>query len=292
VDLEESSEQKCGGGDPNKRWELTSATPLQDWWTAIDSEILGCLAARGALTLAEIGSTLGISEGEATAFPRMLAREGKVRTRKMKVEGGRSVVSVEPSARPGAAPPLGAEGGVLMVTRREFIAVGGLALAGLTAPRPARAAAPVEIHMRNDASRVKTWFDPVGVHIVPGQTLRFILDMDVHSTAAYHPKNAMHCLRIPERAVPWDSGLMMLKGSHFDVTLTVEGVYDYFCLPHEADAMVGRIVVGKPGGPGTLPFDYFNGKPGTEHWLPVPMVARKVFPNIQTIMSRGIVHYA
>jgi len=180
-----------------------------------------------------------------------------------------------------------------MLTRRCFLTTGGLALAGLTLPRPSRAANLIEIHMSNNASRVKAWFEPVGLHIMPGQTVRWILDLDVHSTAAYHPKNASHSLRIPEQAAPWDSGLMTTKGSHFDVTFTVEGVYDYFCLPHENDEMVGRIIVGKPGnGPGTLPFDYFKGKPGTAHWLPVPAVARKVFPSIQTIMAKTIVHHA
>ena len=180
-----------------------------------------------------------------------------------------------------------------MLTRRRFITTGGLALADLALPRLSRAADLIEVHMSNNASRVKAWFEPVGLHIKPGQTVRWILDMDVHSTAAYHPKNAMHSLRIPEEATPWDSGLMTTKGSHFDHTFTVEGVYDYFCLPHENDEMVGRIIVGKPGnGPGTLPFDYFKGKPGTEHWLPVSAVARKVFPSIQTIMAKTIVHHA
>jgi plastocyanin len=182
---------------------------------------------------------------------------------------------------------------VIMLTRRDFIAAGGLAIAGFAGPRVSRAAGIIEIHMRNDASRVKSWFDPVGVHIMPGQTVRWILDMDVHSSAAYHPKNAMHSLRIPEHATPWDSRLLITRGAHFDHTFTVEGVYDYFCLPHENDGMVGRIIVGEPGhGPGTLPFDYFKGKPGTQGWLPVPAIARKMFPSVQTIMAKTIVHYA
>ena len=179
-----------------------------------------------------------------------------------------------------------------MLTRRRFISTGGLTLAGLALPRRSRAADLIEIHMSNNASRVKAWFEPVGLHIMPGQTVRWILDTDVHSTAAYHPKNAMHSLRIPDQATPWDSGILTTKGAHFDFTFTVEGVYDYFCLPHENDEMVGRIVVGKPGnGPGTLPFDYFKGKPGTERWVPVPAVARKVFPSVQTIMAKTIVHH-
>ena len=30
------------------------------------------------------------------------------------------------------------------------------------------------------------------------------------------------------------------------MTFTVEGVYDYYCVPHEHAGMVGRIVVGTP----------------------------------------------
>lgn len=178
-----------------------------------------------------------------------------------------------------------------MLHRREFLTAAGLAIAGLAVPNRAWPAGTVEIHMKNDASRVHAWFDPIGVLITPGQTVRWILDMDVHATAAYHPKNAMHSLRIPQGATPWDSGLMNTKGRHFDVTFTVEGVYDYFCLPHENDGMVGRIVVGKPGGPGTLPFDYYKGKPGADGWVPVPAVARKAFPSVHQILAQKAVHH-
>src|SRR5213080_74914 len=74
-----------------------------------------------------------------------------------------------------------------------------------------------------------------------------------------------------------------------DVTLTVPGVYDYFCQPHEAAGMVGRIVVGKPGGPGAMAFDYFRGRPGTENWKAVPPAAQKAFPSVDAIMRRRIV---
>ena len=54
--------------------------------------------------------------------------------------------------------------------------------------------------------------------------------------------------RIPDAAAPWDSDFL-LPGDTFDITLTAPGVYDYYCLPHEMAAMVGRIVVGTPEDP-------------------------------------------
>ena len=62
------------------------------------------------------------------------------------------------------------------------------------------------------------------------------------------------------------------------VTLTVPGVYDYFCAPHEVAGMVGRIIVGRPGGPGTA-------APGED----VPPAAQAAFPSVQRIMAEGIV---
>lgn len=102
-------------------------------------------------------------------------------------------------------------------------------------------------------------------------------------------KDDLHSLRIPERAEPWDSGFLVNPGSHFEVTLTVPGVYDYFCAPHEAAGMVGRIVVGRPVGPGGLPFDYFKGRPGTGGWKLVPRAAQEAFPSVNDIMRRRVI---
>ncbi|HET7876932.1 MAG TPA: hypothetical protein VFN71_15520 [Methylomirabilota bacterium] len=51
----------------------------EDWWGAVDGEILECLKGHGMMTLEELCGELGISEGEAVTFLAMLAREGKVR---------------------------------------------------------------------------------------------------------------------------------------------------------------------------------------------------------------------
>ena len=176
-----------------------------------------------------------------------------------------------------------------VVTRRTFLASGGLTLAGLAAPAIGRAARPVEIAMRATARGEKVWFDPIGLWVPAGHTVRWVVHPDVHTTSAYHPKNDHHSLRIPEGAEPWDSGFLMKPGAHFVVTLTVEGVYDYYCLPHEQAGMVGRILVGRPAGPGTLPFDYFKGRPGTTGWKPVPEAAQKAFPGVGEIMRTRIV---
>jgi predicted ArsR family transcriptional regulator len=51
----------------------------QDWWGATDGEILECLKEHGPVSLGDLCEELGVSEGTATAFLSMLAREGRVR---------------------------------------------------------------------------------------------------------------------------------------------------------------------------------------------------------------------
>ncbi|HEU4647457.1 MAG TPA: plastocyanin/azurin family copper-binding protein [Gemmatimonadales bacterium] len=187
-----------------------------------------------------------------------------------------------------------------MATRRGFLQAGGAVLAGLAlppwwrAPRPfapvVEIASVVEIAMRSDPLGSKVWFDPVGILVEPGTTIRWVVRENVHTTTAYHPKNGHHSLRIPEGAEPWDSGFLVNPGDHFAVTLTVPGVYDFFCMPHEAAGMVGRVVVGKSGGPGALPFDYFKGKASAADWLAIPEAAQQMFPGVDRILRERIVH--
>lgn len=144
--------------------------------------------------------------------------------------------------------------------------------------------------MRSDALGSRVWFDPLGVLIDPGSTVRWVLAESAHSTTAYHPENGNHSLRIPEAAEPWDSGILHTPGQSFEITLSVPGVYDYFCLPHEAGGMVGRIVVGEPeSGPGTRPFDWFRDRPASAGWRAVPEAARKTFPAVDRIVREKIV---
>ena len=128
--------------------------------------------------------------------------------------------------------------------------MGGLAVLGfgISPIRGARTAAPHVIEMRSNALGSRVWYDPIGLYVEPGTIVRWIARENVHTATAYHPRNGNHALRIPERAVPWNSGFLVNPGDHFDVTLSVPGVYDYFCMPHEAAAVVSLIVdLGAPG---------------------------------------------
>src|SRR3954468_21808115 len=132
--------------------------------------------------------------------------------------------------------------------------------------------------MRSAPEGAHVGFDPIGLRIRPGTTVRWVVEANVHTTTAYHPANDYHPLRIPEGAEPWNSDYLVEPGQAFEVTPVVEGIYDYFCTPHEIAGMVGRIIVGQPGGPGARP-------PGEE----VPAAARMAFPSIERIMAEGII---
>jgi len=175
------------------------------------------------------------------------------------------------------------------VTRRQALRAGGLVLAGFATGLvgiPAQARPVSEIRMRSLEDGGRVGFDPIGLYVRPGTTIRWIIESDVHTTTAYHPANDAHPLRIPRRATPWDSGYLVNPGDAFEVTLAIEGVYDYFCTPHELAGMVGRIVVGRPVGPGSRPFDYFKDDPAKTGWKQVPAAARAAFPSPEEIMEK------
>ncbi len=131
---------------------------------------------------------------------------------------------------------------------------------------------------RPDGSRV--WFDPIGILIRPGQTVRWTNrdKSNSHTATAYHPDNYDHALRIPKAAQPFDSDYLLTDES-YEVTLTAPGVYDYYCAPHEAAGMVGRIVVadsGRVDGGAYPPAD-------------LPQAALDRFPSVADILAQGAV---
>jgi len=173
-----------------------------------------------------------------------------------------------------------------MISRRWILRTGGgFTAALLFGARTARAADPIEIVMggRPDGSHV--WFDPIGLHIEPGQTIRWI-NRDAgnsHTATAYHPDNFGRPRRIPSAANPWDSDYL-LPGESFSISLTKPGVYDYYCVPHEHAGMVGRIIVGSPEAPG------WTNEPLSDGDL--PDAALRALPTVAEIISKGLVRRA
>jgi plastocyanin len=168
----------------------------------------------------------------------------------------------------------------MMPSRRHVLRIGGGLLAGLAWYRLPLAGEPVEITMQGKADGSHVWFDPVGLHVQPGQTIRWVNrdPGNSHTATAYHPNNLGRPLRIPEEAEPWNSDYL-LPNEAFSVTLRVEGVYDFFCIPHEHAEMVGRIVVGHPG----------SRPSGVAASQALPGIALQAFPSIDEIVRRGAV---
>lgn len=187
-----------------------------------------------------------------------------------------------------------------MATRREFLRAGGWTLAGLTAagvaPRlagtglgsllAASAGRVVEIRMRSDARGSRVWFDPLGLRIAPGTTVRWVLEANVHSATAYHPDNGDWARRIPAGAEPWDSGMLTEPGQTFQQRLDVPGVYDYYCIPHEMAGMIGRIVVTPAGASGV---EFQEPAAAVQGLRPPSPAALAAFPSIEAIVRNGSV---
>lgn len=108
----------------------------------------------------------------------------------------------------------------------------------------------VEMWTRGDS----TGFAPDIIWVEKGATVTWKQVSGVHSTTAYHLEYDQPT-RIPDEAEPWDSEVLTDQGMEFEHTFEVEGVYDYFCTPHEKVGMLGTVIVGTPS---------IDGEPGLE----------------------------
>lgn len=165
--------------------------------------------------------------------------------------------------------------------RRQFLILGGGRLVALAAPIQLRASPVALIEMKATTRGEHVWFTPQGLAVAP-RTLLLFVNRDPgnsHTSTAYHPAILGRQLRMPVGADPWDSGIL-LPDEAFEVTLTVPGVYDFYCQPHELAGMVGRIVVGRPG----VDAGWQDVAPLSDD-LPEP--ARTSFPSVAAILAQG-----
>ncbi|WP_303652014.1 plastocyanin/azurin family copper-binding protein [Halorubrum ezzemoulense] len=88
-------------------------------------------------------------------------------------------------------------------------------------------------------------FEPHVVRVNVGGTVTWTNESGSHSATAYHPDNDQPQL-VPDGAAAWDSGLRSEEGATFEHTFETEGVYHYYCTPHETVGMLGSVIVGDP----------------------------------------------
>lgn len=123
----------------------------------------------------------------------------------------------------------------------------------------AKVAPPVEpdhevqalIRPREKVPLPEFFFEPVGLYIEPGDTVKFTMTTPHHNVVAYHPQFGFE-RRIPYRVMPF-SGPMLPAGGYWLYTFEKPGVYEMNCAPHEYFGMVMRIVVGEVSGPAAEP---------------------------------------
>ena len=120
------------------------------------------------------------------------------------------------------------------INRRDLLKACGLGIAALHVPgwrvevwgqQPV-----VEVRINNVYIRGQWFFDPAGLYIQKGQTVRWLGTKWGATVTAFHPANYNHELRIPENAKPFDSGLIgedSDRYNKFEWTFEVEGTYDY-----------------------------------------------------------------
>lgn len=111
----------------------------------------------------------------------------------------------------------------------------------------------VEVHIRpREGSEIpEFFFEPTGLAVEPGDTVKFDYASPHHTVTAYHPAFGFR-RRVPEGVPPF-SAPVLPEGGYWLYTFEAEGVYDYHCGPHEAFGHVGRVVSGSAEGFEPLP---------------------------------------
>jgi plastocyanin len=148
----------------------------------------------------------------------------------------------------------------------------------------------LEIRPGNNYGRGQWFYDPIGLYIEKGQTVKFTGAKWGTTITAFHPSNFNHELRIPANAKPFDSGVLgedSEKYSAFQWTFDVEGTYDFFSRNHEPVGMVGRIVVGTPGGPAENPPGY-GAREGRAPVFPAQAKILNAAPSAEIVSKKRI----
>lgn len=109
---------------------------------------------------------------------------------------------------------------------------------------------PVGLHLHLEGGGIPTYFDPVGLHVKPGEIVEFQTHGNgLHTVTSFHSKfSEPPFIVLPDR-VPTDTGFtspLLAENDSWLYQFTTKGVYDLLCLPHVSFGMVIRIVVYDP----------------------------------------------
>src|SRR5438067_1007972 len=105
--------------------------------------------------------------------------------------------------------------------RREFLSTLGMGVMAGTLPRAEDKVKEIRANSVN--ARGPWYFDPAGLFIEKGETVRWVGGDQGPTVTAFHPSNYNHELRIPEDAKPFHSGNIMRHGRYrfFELTFDV-----------------------------------------------------------------------
>lgn len=112
----------------------------------------------------------------------------------------------------------------------------------VSAPKARR---EVLVNTARNGDNTEYHFDPHVTWVDVGGTVEWMLESGTHTATAYHPGNDQPRL-VPEGTEAWDSGMLSNEGETFEHTFETEGVYHYYCQPHETFGMLATVIVGEP----------------------------------------------
>lgn len=108
-----------------------------------------------------------------------------------------------------------------------------------------KASREVLVNTARNQETTEYHFDPHVTWVTVGGTVTWTLESGSHTATAYHPGNDEPRL-VPEGSTAWDSGTLAEEGETFEHTFDTEGIYHYFCEPHEQLGMIATVIVGEP----------------------------------------------
>lgn len=95
------------------------------------------------------------------------------------------------------------------------------------------------VEIVSDLDAMSMYFEPRDLRIEKGDTVTWVNRADIDHNMITYPDG------FPKGAVPFESPYLSVAGDSWSHTFTVEGTYEYHCVPHLVLGMEGTVVVGQ-----------------------------------------------